>query len=244
LIRVEKISKAYGEGPHATHALHEVDLRITRGEFAALYGASGSGKSTLLNLISGIDRPTAGKIFFEEDEITAMNETRLTLLRREKIGFVFQFFNLLPTLSIIENVLLPAQLRATATNNLHERGVALLERLGIRGRLEAFPDQLSGGQQQRVAIARALINDPQLILADEPTGNLDSENGVNILRLLKQLVAQEGRTVLLATHSLEAARFADRLYQVRDGKITTLSTEAVINSLYSANMASSAASRF
>ena len=219
LIRVERLSKTYGAGPHATPALHEVDFSVRRGEFIALYGASGSGKSTLLNLISGIDRPSAGKIFWEEEELTAMNETRLTLLRRDKIGFVFQFFNLLPTLSIIENVLLPAQLRAHASSNLHERGVAVLARLGIRERLDAFPDQLSGGQQQRVAIARALINDPALILADEPTGNLDSENGLKILALLKQLSVEEQRTVLLATHSLEAARFADRLFQVRDGKI-------------------------
>jgi putative ABC transport system ATP-binding protein len=219
LIRVAHISKTYGAGPFATHALHEVDFTIARGEFVALYGASGSGKSTLLNLISGIDRPASGKIFFEEEEITAMSETKLTLLRRDKIGFVFQFFNLLPTLSILENVLLPGQLQARLSPNLRERGIALLERLGIRDRLDAFPDQLSGGQQQRVAIARALINDPPLILADEPTGNLDSENGVKILELLKQLVVQEKRTVLLATHSLAAAHFADRLFQVRDGKI-------------------------
>ncbi|MEK7729301.1 MAG: ABC transporter ATP-binding protein [candidate division KSB1 bacterium] len=222
MIRIERLSKTYGAGPFATHALHQVDLTIARSELIALYGASGSGKSTLLNLISGIDRPTAGKIFFEEEEITAMNETRLTLLRRDKIGFVFQFFNLLPTLSILENVLLPAQLQNDASSNLKTRGTALLERLGIRDRFEAFPDQLSGGQQQRVAIARALINNPPLILADEPTGNLDSENGLKILALLKQLSVEEGRTVLLATHSLEAARFANRLYQVRDGKITAL----------------------
>lgn len=222
MIRVAQISKTYGSGAFATHALHEVDLAIARGEFIALYGASGSGKSTLLNLISGIDRPTAGKIFFEEEEITAMNETRLTLLRRDKIGFVFQFFNLLPTLSILENILLPGQLQEQVSSSLQQRGLALLERLGIHDRLDAFPDQLSGGQQQRVAIARALINDPPLILADEPTGNLDSENGLKILELLKQLVVQERRTVLLATHSLEAARFADRVLQVRDGKIVAL----------------------
>ena len=226
MIRVAQISKTYGSGAFATHALHEVDLTITRGEFIALYGASGSGKSTLLNLISGIDRPTAGKIFFEEEEITAMSETRLTLLRRDKIGFVFQFFNLLPTLSIIENILLPGQLHKRGANDLEQRGRALLERLGIHDRYDAFPDQLSGGQQQRVAIARALINDPPLILADEPTGNLDSENGLKILELLKQLVVQERRTVLLATHSLEAARFADRVLQVRDGKIVALTGAA------------------
>lgn len=227
MIRIAHISKTYGAGPRATHALREVDLDLARGEFVVLYGASGSGKSTLLNLISGLDRPTAGKIYFEAQEVTAMNETQLTILRRDKIGFVFQFFNLLPTLSILENVLLPAQLREHAPRELHDRALALLERLGIRERYEAFPDQLSGGQQQRVAIARALINAPSLLLADEPTGNLDSENGLNILHLLKQLVQQEKCTVLMATHSLEAARFADRLYQVRDGKIAALSAETV-----------------
>ena len=222
MIRIEKLSKTYGSSSHAVPALLEVDLTIQSGEFVALYGASGSGKSTLLNLISGIDRPTAGKIFFKEEEITGMDETRLTLLRREKIGFVFQFFNLLPTLSILENVMLPAQLNAHSDHAAQGRALELLQALGMHERLHELPEQFSGGQQQRVAIARALINDPPLLLADEPTGNLDTENGLRILEILRKLVKEEGKTVLLATHSVDAARFADRLLQVRDGKISPL----------------------
>ncbi len=227
MIRLEKISKIYGSGDNASAALHEIDLTIRSGEFVALYGASGSGKSTLLNLISGIDRPSKGKIFFAGQELTEMDETELTLLRREKIGFVFQFFNLLPTLSVLENVMLPAQLNAHSDHEVQSRALALLRALGMHERLQELPDQFSGGQQQRVAIARALINDPPLLLADEPTGNLDSENGVRILSLLQQMARAEGKTVLLATHSLEAARFADRLLQVRDGKIVPLEAKGV-----------------
>jgi len=222
MIRLEKLSKTYGSGSSAIPALHEVDLTIARGEFVALYGASGSGKSTLLNLISGIDRPSAGKIFFDEEEITTMTETRLTLLRRKSIGFVFQFFNLLPTLSILENVMLPAQLNAHSDREAKSRALALLSMMDLPPRYDDLPDQYSGGQQQRVAIARALINDPPLLLADEPTGNLDSDNGARIMKILAQLAHTEGKTVILATHSLEAARVSDRQLQVRDGKIVPL----------------------
>jgi putative ABC transport system ATP-binding protein len=227
MIRLEKLSKTYGLNGNAVPALHEVDLTIHSGEFVALYGASGSGKSTLLNLISGIDRPSAGKIFFDGQEISAMDETQLTLLRREKIGFVFQFFNLLPTLSILENVMLPAQLNAHSDHVAQTRALALLRTLGMHERFHEVPEQFSGGQQQRVAIARALVNDPPLLLADEPTGNLDTETGLHILGILKKLVKEQGKTVLLATHSVEAARFADRLLQVRDGKIIPLAAESV-----------------
>ena len=219
LIRLENLSKYYGAGSNAIAALHEVNLAIQAGEFIALYGRSGSGKSTLLNLISGIDQPTAGKIFVDQAEVTAMNENHLTLFRRDRIGFVFQFFNLLPTLTVLENVLLPGQLNSHAATALHQRGMDLLAQLGIAERWKAMPDQLSGGQQQRVAIARALINDPQIILADEPTGNLDSETGLHILEILKKLSQEQGKTILLATHSLEAARFADRIFQIKDGAL-------------------------
>ncbi|MDZ7265919.1 MAG: ABC transporter ATP-binding protein [candidate division KSB1 bacterium] len=223
MIRLEDVSKIYGGQGQEVVALREVNLTISAGQFLALYGASGSGKSTLLNLIAGIDRPTHGRIFFDGVDLTALNETALTLLRREKIGFVFQFFNLLPTLTVLENVLLPAQLRDRPPEDLYERGRELLQSLGVADRLDAFPDQLSGGQQQRVAIARALINDPVLILADEPTGNLDSATGDNILALLQQLAMARGKTVLLVTHSLAAARFADSALQVRDGRILPFS---------------------
>lgn len=224
MIRLEGVSKIYGEQGQEIVALHEVNLMIAAGQFLALYGASGSGKSTLLNLIAGIDRPTRGRILFDGVDLTTMSETALTLLRREKIGFVFQFFNLLPTLTVIENVLLPAQLRDQPPEDLRARGLALLQTLGLGDRCDALPDQLSGGQQQRVAIARALINEPALILADEPTGNLDSETGGKILSLLQQLAVARGKTVLLVTHSLAAARFADSALQVRDGRIFPFST--------------------
>jgi putative ABC transport system ATP-binding protein len=217
LIRLENLSKYYGAGGNAIAALHEVNLTIQTGEFIALFGRSGSGKSTLLNLISGIDQPTSGRIFVDQAEITAMAENDLTLFRRDGIGFIFQFFNLLPTLTVLENVLLPGQLNSHPAVKLRERGMDLLAQLGIAERWKAMPDQLSGGQQQRVAIARALINDPQIILADEPTGNLDSETGLHILEILKTLSREHGKTILLATHSLEAARFADRVFQIKDG---------------------------
>jgi putative ABC transport system ATP-binding protein len=218
-IRIENLSKYYGAGNNAIAALHDVNLTIQTGEFITLYGRSGSGKSTLLNLISGIDLPTSGKIFVNEMEITAMGENNLTLFRRDCIGFVFQFFNLLPTLTVLENVLLPGQLNSHSALKLHERGMSLLSQFGIAERWKALPDQLSGGQQQRVAIARALINDPQIILADEPTGNLDSETGLHILEILKNLSQGHDKTILLATHSLEAARFADRIFQIKDGTL-------------------------
>ena len=224
MIRLENLSKIYSAGNNPIPALHNLNLTIQTGEFIALYGRSGSGKSTLLNLISGIDQPTAGKIFVDAIEVTAMDENLLTLFRRDNIGFVFQFFNLLPTLTILENVLLPGQLDNHSAPNLHERGMDLLSQLGIAERWKAWPDQLSGGQQQRVAIARALINDPKLILADEPTGNLDSETGLHILEILKTLSDKQNKTILLATHSLDAARFADHVFQIRDGALFEMTT--------------------
>ena len=219
MIRLEHLSKIYGSRDNSIVALHDANLTIQTGEFIGLYGRSGSGKSTLLNLLSGIDYPTAGKIFVDENEVTAMDENRLTLFRRDAIGFVFQFFNLLPTLTVLENVLLPGQLNNHSAPKLRERGMNLLAQLGIADRWKAWPDQLSGGQQQRVAIARALINDPKLILADEPTGNLDSETGLHILEILSTLSKDGSKTILLATHSLEAARFADRVFLIKDGAL-------------------------
>jgi len=219
MILLKSLSKKYGADGHAIVALHEVNLTIAPGEFIALYGKSGSGKSTLLNLLSGIDRPTAGKIFFNTLEVTAMQEQDLTIFRRDYIGFVFQFFNLLPTLTVLENVLLPAQLNRHSPAQVRERGMNLLAQLGIAERWQAMPDQLSGGQQQRVAIARALINNPAIILADEPTGNLDSETGLHIFEILKRLSQEQQKTVLLATHSLDAAQFADRVFQIKDGAL-------------------------
>jgi len=226
VIRLENLSKIYGTDSNPIAALREVNLTIQAGEFIALYGRSGSGKSTLLNLISGIDRPTAGKIFVDEIEATNMDENRLTLFRRDRIGFVFQFFNLLPTLTVLENVLLPGQLNSHSEPKLRERGMSLLSQLGLAERWKAMPDELSGGQQQRVAVARALINNPHLILADEPTGNLDSETSLHILGILKGLSQEQNKTILLATHSLEAARFADRVFQIKDGILIARSVDS------------------
>jgi putative ABC transport system ATP-binding protein len=226
MIRLENLSKIYGASNNSIVALHDVNLTIQAGEFTALYGRSGSGKSTLLNLISGIDRPTSGKIFVDELDVTAMDENRLTLFRRDSIGFVFQFFNLLPTLTVLENVLLPGQLNNHSAAKLREHGMNLLTQLGIVERWKAMPDQLSGGQQQRVAIARALINDPALILADEPTGNLDSETGLHLLEILKKLSKEQNKTILLATHSLDAAQFAKRIFQIKDGALIEQSGKA------------------
>ncbi|MGH7453020.1 MAG: ABC transporter ATP-binding protein [bacterium] len=219
MIRIENLSKYYGAGSNAIAALYDVNLTIQTGEFITIYGRSGSGKSTLLNLVSGIDQPSSGRIFVDQAEVTAMDENQVTLFRRDRIGFVFQFFNLLPTLTVLENVLLPGQLNSHSAPKLRERGVSLLSQLGIADRWKALPDELSGGQQQRVAIARALINDPHIILADEPTGNLDSETGLHILEILKNLSREQGKTILLATHSQEAARFADRIFQIKDGAL-------------------------
>jgi ABC-type lipoprotein export system ATPase subunit len=224
LISLENLSKYYGAGGNAIAALHDVNLTIQTGEFITIYGRSGSGKSTLLNLISGIDFPTSGKIFVDDMEITTLNENNLTRFRRDRIGFVFQFFNLLPTLTVLENVLLPGQLNSHSALKLRERGMSLLSQFGIVERWKALPDELSGGQQQRVAIARALINDPSIILADEPTGNLDSDTGLHILEILKNLSQEQSKTVLLATHSLEAARFADRVFQIKDGALVAQGT--------------------
>jgi putative ABC transport system ATP-binding protein len=199
-------------------ALHGVDLQINRGEVVAIVGPSGSGKSTLLNLIGGLDRPTSGKVRILGEDLSAMSDAALTDLRRHKIGFVFQFFNLLPTLSVIENVMLPALLAGKGSAKTRERAASLLDELGLKGRHDSRPRTLSGGQMQRVAIARALLLDPPLILADEPTGNLDSKMGEGILT---QIVGARtaSRTVVIVTHDPKVAASADRVVTMKDGAI-------------------------
>jgi putative ABC transport system ATP-binding protein len=182
-------------------------------------GPSGSGKSTLLNLICGLDQPTTGSILIETVDIAALDDDARTRLRREKIGMIFQTFNLLPTLTALENVALPLRLQGIARREAERRAALMLERVGLGGRLTHRPDQLSGGERQRMAIARALIFEPPLLLADEPTGNLDSQTGDEILRLLDQLHAEFNMTILLVTHNEEAARFCDRIIRIRDGQI-------------------------
>jgi putative ABC transport system ATP-binding protein len=218
MIEVKNVNKRY-EGKRTVHALRGVSLRIEKGEMVATMGPSGSGKSTLLNIIGGLDRPSDGAVFIDGVEIERLDDDSLTRLRREKIGFVFQFFNLLPTLNARENVALPLHLARASRREANERSVAMLELVGLQDRQEHLPDELSGGEQQRVAMARALVLRPPLILADEPTGNLDSRNGEEVLSLFKRLQSQFNTTVMMVTHDSRAATFCDRILQMQDGRM-------------------------
>jgi putative ABC transport system ATP-binding protein len=216
-IQIHNLTKSYQEGERKRMVLQNSNLEIAAGEFLAILGKSGSGKSTLLNLISGIDQCDQGTIWINGQNLTAMNEHQRTLFRRKHIGFVFQFFNLIPTLTVWENVILPLELNGLVNGKASKRAGQLLENVQLLDRRESFPDLLSGGEQQRVAIARALVNDPLLVLADEPTGNLDEETGKKVLGLLDRLTRQAGKNLILVTHSREAAAFADRTLYLRDG---------------------------
>jgi len=218
-IKLEAITHYYGDAERGVEALHGVDLHIAAGEFAALMGPSGCGKTTLLNLIGGMDRPAEGGIFVNGEDITKYSDEALTEYRRDRIGFIFQFFNLLPTLSVIENVQMPLLLAGKHGNDVRQRAMQLLEQVGLGDRNDDYPHQFSGGQMQRVAIARALVHEPQIILADEPTGNLDTTSGRTILELLQSLSHQHGTTVLMATHSKEASSVANRIIEMRDGDV-------------------------
>jgi putative ABC transport system ATP-binding protein len=218
-LRFENLSKSYQEGDRTRVVLHQADACFAQGEFAAILGRSGSGKSTLLNLISGIDRPDAGCLWLDGQELTALNDRERTLFRRRNIGFIFQFFNLIPTLTVMENVILPLELNGVGTQEAAQRAEPLLEAVGLADRQATFPDRLSGGEQQRVAIARALVHDPRLVLADEPTGNLDEDTGRQVLALLDRLTRQAGKNLIMVTHSAEAAGYADRVLLLRDGKL-------------------------
>jgi putative ABC transport system ATP-binding protein len=217
---LERLSKSYQEGNQSRLVLLDASAQFDRGEFVAIIGKSGSGKSTLLNLISGIDRIDGGRIFLGGQELTAMDEQERTLFRRRNIGFVFQFFNLIPTLNVLENVTLPLELNGDSLPEARLRAEPLLDAVGLHDRLTTFPDRLSGGEQQRVAIARALVHDPLVVLADEPTGNLDEETGRQVLALLDRLTRKAGKNLIMVTHSREAARIADRVLCLREGKLT------------------------
>ena len=219
VVRLEGLGKAFEEGGRQRVVLDKVDYQFDRGQFVVLLGHSGSGKSTLLNLISGIDRPSEGHVSVLGTRITALNERDRTLFRRDHIGFVFQFFNLIPTLTVLENVTLPQELAGRPRRALEPVTMRLLERVGLADRRDAHPDKLSGGEQQRVAIARALAHDPLLVLADEPTGNLDDETGERVLALLLELTRDAGRTLLMATHNPDIAPRADRVLQLHDGRL-------------------------
>ena len=221
LISLEHVTKTYEEAGVERTILNDVSIELGCGEFVVLLGKSGSGKSTLLNLIGGIDAPTAGDVRIDGRSITRMSDQERTLYRRNHIGFVFQAFNLIPMLSVWENVLLPVELSSDDRQRREGKTRArdLLERVGLSDRLGAFPDRLSGGEQQRVAIARALANDPLVVLADEPTGNLDAENGKIVLQLLDTLTRQAGKNLVMVTHSEEVIGIADRVLRLKDGKL-------------------------
>ena len=219
ILQVRDLYKTYNEGDLALRIFDGVSLDIREGEFFALLGASGSGKSTLLNLLSGIDKPDRGRIVIEGTDITALNDSQQTLYRRDHIGIVFQFFNLIPTLTVLENITLPKELAGSRQKTTEPRARALLEQVGLASRADTFPDKLSGGEQQRVAIARALLHEPKLVFADEPTGNLDEDTGAQVLDLLLRLTCRAGKTLVMATHSMEIVRFADRVCRIHDGQL-------------------------
>ncbi len=224
IVHIHGLHKRYSEGGRTRHVLDDVDLEIAPGEFFVLLGKSGSGKSTLLNLISGIDRPDSGSIVVAGTDVAQLNDRQMTLFRRDHVGIVFQFFNLIPTLTVLENISLPLELRGTSTRDAEMRGRSLLDRVGLLNRADAFPDKLSGGEQQRVAIARALSSEPEIVLADEPTGNLDEETGEKVLALLLELTRDAGKTLIMATHNPDIVPLADRVCRIHEGKLIITST--------------------
>ena len=219
ILQVADLKKIYGSGENAVHALDGVNLTIEKGEFAAIVGTSGSGKSTLLHMLGGLDRPTEGKVIVDGKEIFTLNEEELTIFRRRKIGFVFQAYNLVPVLNVYENIVLPIELDGGKIDG--EFVEQIVQTLGLDGRLDALPGQLSGGQQQRVAIAHALAAAPAIILADEPTGNLDSRTSQDVMGLLKVSSRKFSQTIVMITHNEEIAQMSDRIIHIEDGSIVT-----------------------
>jgi len=219
IVETEQLTKVYGKGETAVTALEDINLQLAAGEFVAVMGPSGCGKSTLLHLVGGLDRPTSGRVVLDGRDLAKLDDTALTELRRRQIGFVFQFFNLIPVLNAAENAALPLILDGLKPAQARARAEAWLERLGLPDRLSHRPDQLSGGEQQRVAIARALVAEPALLLADEPTGNLDTRAGDEIANLLRQVSDEWGQTVLMATHDPRIAAYADRIVLLKDGRM-------------------------
>ena len=220
VLRLERLTKQFYEGVSQRAIFSDINLDILSGQFSILTGPSGSGKSTLLNLISGIEPPTSWKIIVDGIELTALSEKRRTLFRRHQVGMVFQSFNLIPTLSVSENLMLPLDLTGVSRKEAKLRVIETLDRVGLADRSNSFPEQLSGGEQQRVAITRALVHDPTLVLADEPTGNLDSDNAHQIMGIFKNLVKDESKTLIVVTHRSDMEPLADRVFHLEDGNIT------------------------
>lgn len=219
ILETRDLKKQYGTGENAVHALAGVNLSVENGEFVAVVGTSGSGKSTLLHMLGGLDRATSGKVYVDGKDIFALKDEELTIFRRRKIGFVFQSFNLVPVLSVYENIVLPLQLDGKTVDNAFIGEIA--EALGLKEKLNVLPNQLSGGQQQRVAIARALAAKPAILLADEPTGNLDSRTSQDVMGLLKTTSTKFAQTIVMITHNEEIAQLADRIIRIEDGRIVT-----------------------
>lgn len=217
ILKVENLVKTYGEGDNIVNAVDNISLSVNKGEFVAIVGASGSGKSTLLHLLGGVDRPTSGKIYIDGNEINNMNNDKLAIFRRRQIGIVYQFYNLIPILTVEENISLPCDLDGNRPDK--ERMELILKSFGLFERRNHLPNELSGGQQQRTSIARALINNPAILLADEPTGNLDSKSTEEIMSILKMSNRDFNQTIIMITHNLEIAKEADRIITIQDGKI-------------------------
>jgi putative ABC transport system ATP-binding protein len=220
MLEVRELTRTYGSGPGTVHALRDVSFEVASGEMVAVVGRSGSGKTTLLNMVGGLDRPDAGTVRVDGTEITALDDAGLSLLRREAVSYIFQTFGLMPPLTAAENVGVPLRLRRTPVPEREERVALLLDLVGLRDHVEQRPAELSGGQQQRVAIARALAGSPRLLIADEPTGQLDAETGLAVMELLRAVVRGEGVTALVATHDAQLLGLADRVLELSDGEIT------------------------
>lgn len=218
ILRVENLSKVYGKGENEVRALDGVSFTVNKGDFIAIIGPSGSGKSTLLHILGGVDRPTSGKVFMDDKDVYSQNEEQLAIFRRRQVGLIYQFYNLIPVLNVTENITLPVLMDGQKVNQ--DRLNELLTTLKLKGRENHLPNQLSGGQQQRVSIGRALMNAPAVVLADEPTGNLDSKNSQEIVELLKMSNEKYGQTLIIITHDENIALQADRIIAIEDGKIT------------------------
>lgn len=227
MIELKNLTKIYSEGNSSNTVMKDLNYNFVDSKIYVMFGRSGSGKSTLLNLISGIDVPTSGSIIINNQDICGMNELNRTLFRRNNIGFIFQFFNLIPTLTVLENLLLPLELVGKVGKNENNKAKELLDSVGLIHKENSFPDRLSGGEQQRIAIARSLIHEPKIILADEPTGNLDYETGMQIINLLDKLIRQQNKMMIMATHSREVMGLADKVISLKDGKITE--TDNLVN---------------
>lgn len=218
ILRIEHLSKVYGQGENQVRAVDDVSFSVEKGEFLAIIGPSGSGKSTLLHILGGVDRPTSGKVYVDSQDVYAQDEDHLAIFRRRQVGLIYQFYNLIPVLNVVENMTLPVLMDGRAVNR--QRLDELLDVLGLRGREKHLPNQLSGGQQQRVSIGRALMNAPAVVLADEPTGNLDSKNSQEIVELLKLSNRKYGQTLVIITHDENIALQAHRIIAIEDGRIT------------------------